>query len=256
MTNSTRARSSRWYDDVPPATFEIPCGEETHRITWRRGKLILEDHPDLRSEEILAALGGDKYACLQLLDGWRRSRSGFDHSVDNLWRGRFFGLPPAYRSRSLLAIFVHWERHWHEPEFRASRGQQVTNQVERHAYDLLRRFIEDRRRVQRHGPQVTIQVDVVAARHEPTLAGHLDGKSSHVAAELGPRWLARVWMRGRALAQGAFVVDVLGNDRGEEPLAVRAARWQTREDGSSVVVVEDAWLRTADNGDVAITWQT
>lgn len=64
------ARSQRWYAGLPAASTEIDCGAERHRITWRGGKLILEDH-DIAAEQALSALGATPPMCLQLLDAWR-----------------------------------------------------------------------------------------------------------------------------------------------------------------------------------------
>jgi hypothetical protein len=59
-----------WWTAVDPATVEVACGEEQHRISWRRGKLVLEDH-DLAAEESFVALGGDPALCLEVLRAWR-----------------------------------------------------------------------------------------------------------------------------------------------------------------------------------------
>ena len=68
------ARPRRWCDGLPSVTATIPCGGKWHRITWRRGKLVLEDH-DLLAERSLAALGAaDPPACMEVLEAWRRMR--------------------------------------------------------------------------------------------------------------------------------------------------------------------------------------
>lgn len=61
---------SEWWTAVEPATVEVACGEEQHRISWRRGKLVLDDH-DLAAEESFAALGGEPALCLEVLRAWR-----------------------------------------------------------------------------------------------------------------------------------------------------------------------------------------
>lgn len=61
---------SSWWAAVGPATVEVSCGEERHRISWRRGKLVLDDH-DLAAEESFAALGGEPALCLEVLRAWR-----------------------------------------------------------------------------------------------------------------------------------------------------------------------------------------
>jgi len=64
-------RLSHWWAGVKPVTVEVACGEDRHRISWRRGKLVLEDH-DLAAEEAFAALGGEACLCLEVLRAWRQ----------------------------------------------------------------------------------------------------------------------------------------------------------------------------------------
>ncbi|MDQ6750056.1 MAG: hypothetical protein M3Z33_04805 [Actinomycetota bacterium] len=66
-------RSAAWYEGLPTVSAGIDCGGEGHRITWRRGKLVLEDH-DILAEQSLAALGAKPPICLQVLDAWRAMR--------------------------------------------------------------------------------------------------------------------------------------------------------------------------------------
>ena len=63
--------STRWCDGIKPASVTVSCRRELHRITWRRGKLVLEDH-NLTPELALTALGGDRCECLEVLRAWGR----------------------------------------------------------------------------------------------------------------------------------------------------------------------------------------
>lgn len=65
--------ATRWFDALPAVTAEIDCGGEAHRITWRRGKLVLEDH-DVLAERSLTALGAKPPMCVEVLDAWRGMR--------------------------------------------------------------------------------------------------------------------------------------------------------------------------------------
>jgi hypothetical protein len=65
------AGEHRWFDHLPAVTAEVDCGNARHRITWRRARLVLEDH-DVLAERALVALGGEPPLCLQTLDAWRR----------------------------------------------------------------------------------------------------------------------------------------------------------------------------------------
>lgn len=73
MAHRLSARPRRWCDDLPAVTAQIDCGGGQHRITWRRGKLVLEDH-DLLAERSLLALGSDAPPCVEVLHAWRRVR--------------------------------------------------------------------------------------------------------------------------------------------------------------------------------------
>ncbi len=66
-------QAGRWYEGLPDVTAEFDCGGQRHRIVWRRGKLVLEDH-DLLAERTLIALGSEPPLCLEVLDAWRRLR--------------------------------------------------------------------------------------------------------------------------------------------------------------------------------------
>ena len=67
-------RPRRWFDGLSPVTAKIRCGGQQHRITWRRGKLVLEDH-DLLAERSLTALGSEPPLCVQVLQAWQRMRN-------------------------------------------------------------------------------------------------------------------------------------------------------------------------------------
>jgi hypothetical protein len=58
-----------WY---PTAATKIACGEERHTIQWEAGNLMAPDHADPEGERALAALGGTRYACIDVLDAWAR----------------------------------------------------------------------------------------------------------------------------------------------------------------------------------------
>ena len=65
--------AQRWFERLPAVTGEVPCGGEAHRISWRRGKLVLHDH-DVVAERSLVALGSKPPVCLEILDAWRKLR--------------------------------------------------------------------------------------------------------------------------------------------------------------------------------------
>jgi hypothetical protein len=81
---------SGWWTAVGPTTVEVACGEERHRISWRRGKLVLDDH-DLAAEESFAALGGEPALCLEILRAWRAAVD--DREVLFFWDAPRIGNP-------------------------------------------------------------------------------------------------------------------------------------------------------------------
>jgi hypothetical protein len=62
--------SPPWWVVLPPEQAEVQCGEQTHRLLWRDGRLTAPDHPDAEGELVLAALGGDRSKCLDLVESW------------------------------------------------------------------------------------------------------------------------------------------------------------------------------------------
>lgn len=66
-------KACRWYEGLADATAEFDCGGQRHRIAWRRGKLVLEDH-DLLAERSLIAFGSAPPLCVEVLDAWRWMR--------------------------------------------------------------------------------------------------------------------------------------------------------------------------------------
>jgi hypothetical protein len=61
-----------WYDSLPAADTQVPCGSGSHTVRWEAGQLALPSHPDVEAELVLAALGGDKPACVAVAETWAR----------------------------------------------------------------------------------------------------------------------------------------------------------------------------------------
>ena len=64
------AASPPWWALLPPAQTGVSCGEHTHQLRWIDGSLIALDHPDAEGERVLAALGGDRCECIDLVESW------------------------------------------------------------------------------------------------------------------------------------------------------------------------------------------
>jgi hypothetical protein len=69
---SPNAAMLPWWAALPAAAAEVSCGEQTHRLRWAEGKLTAADHPDAEGELVLAALGGDRSDCVDLVEAWGR----------------------------------------------------------------------------------------------------------------------------------------------------------------------------------------
>jgi hypothetical protein len=63
---------STWWDGLPAAEIRVECGGEQHRVRWEAGELLALDHEDADAERTLAALGGQRCACVDVLDAWAR----------------------------------------------------------------------------------------------------------------------------------------------------------------------------------------
>jgi hypothetical protein len=61
-----------WWTGLEPASLVVRCGGAAHRIRWERGELLACDHGELEDERALAALAGERCACVELLDAWHR----------------------------------------------------------------------------------------------------------------------------------------------------------------------------------------
>jgi len=60
-----------WWAGLAAAETRLDCGGQPHRLHWSAGQLTTPDHTeDLEGEQILSALGGQSYPCLDVLDLW------------------------------------------------------------------------------------------------------------------------------------------------------------------------------------------
>ena len=64
--------SPPWWALLPPADAQVSCGDAAHGLHWEDGRLTAPDHPDAEAELVLAALGGDRSRCLDLVESWGR----------------------------------------------------------------------------------------------------------------------------------------------------------------------------------------
>ncbi len=67
-----------WWYGLPSAVTTVECSGRSHRLRWRDGELVAVDHDDVTGERTLAALAGQRYHCIDLLDAWQRHRADPD----------------------------------------------------------------------------------------------------------------------------------------------------------------------------------
>jgi hypothetical protein len=66
------AAGQAWWALLPSAQAGVSCGEHSHRLIWSEGRLTAPDHPDAEGELVLAALGGERSRCMDLVEAWGR----------------------------------------------------------------------------------------------------------------------------------------------------------------------------------------
>lgn len=253
----------RWYHFVDPVGAEVACNGATHRVSWRRGKLVLEDH-DLAGERALLALGGGQAACLQALAMWTNqfsmSPEHFGQMAARLGE-RSDLAPAALAGPRELGMIINWERAWRRARYLDRQGRFVAKVVDDRALPALRDHLAEVKA--RFGARLVRGAKVVTLPGEatPTLEGRMDRVAATATASLTARWVAEVWARGAASVDGAFVLEVLAEKgRWEDGVRslVRAARWETdpRAPGTAVPVTRTATLTRPGPGDPwSIAWE-
>jgi hypothetical protein len=63
---------TEWWTGIAPAQATVECGGGRHRLHWADGRVVALDHDDPEGERALAALGGQRCTCIDLLDAWDR----------------------------------------------------------------------------------------------------------------------------------------------------------------------------------------
>lgn len=256
------AGPGRWCDRVPPATAIVDCGGERHRVTWRRGKIVLEDH-DLDAERTLVLLGGAPCACLTVLDLWRNlfswamSAEMFRQMDARLGPGSNLLAPGDLREIHELALLLTWQRRWRLSAYFSDHERLLLEQVRKRALPPLKEHVARWR--QRAGSRLLSTVDVKVARTADScrLDGSLDRVRATATASLDVWWVIRVWTQGVVTVDDAFVLEVVDAGSGADDIGVRAAMWKERTAGSGRYepVARYARLRRDDSGAWQLSWE-
>lgn len=242
---------------MEPATTEVACGGGRHRVTWRRGKLKLEDH-DLSAERTMVAFGGETPACLQVLQLWRNlhawAMSGelFRQMQSRL--GPAAPLAPGELGRvHQLGLLLTWDRAWRRSAYFSEHGRLLDERLRECALPALRthlRWWMSRRGCRRIAG---VELRVLRRGQEPEVRGEMDAVSVRATAGLGARWLVGVWARGLAVVDGAFVLEV-GPEGADGRAPARAVRWDERPGGRAVAVAAPALVARRPDGGWRLEW--
>ena len=238
---------SHWYEHVAPVSALIPCEGEQHRITWRWGKLKLDDH-DLGGERAMLSLGGEANACLRALQLWG-DQFGLRPEIMGRMRthmGDAAALMPAELDVPRKAgMALSLERAWRRSRYFDEQGRMIERQLKDVAVPALRAHLTAEKA--RVGSRMIRLATVrhVAAGRAHLVEGQMDSVSVSATAQLSSDWIVHVWARGLAVVDGAFVLEATP----EASPAVRAVRWQPSDKpGISKPAVVDATAQPAGDG--------
>lgn len=237
-------RKPRWYDAIPPATALVDCGGQHHRVTWRWGKLVLEDH-DLTAERTMLAFGGEMCPCMRVLEMWVEQFRMPVELAEHMpkWLGEHaFLAPPEFDLARSMAMFVSWERLWKFTSWLPSKQATLLSaEIKARALPPLREYLNAWKA--RTGARVVAacQAVLLPSNQPSTIDGTTDRVAMRAVAHLHARWLVDIWPRDLAVVDDAFVLD-LAEAVSADDLHVRAVRWESKGPGRWATVAARAWL--------------
>lgn len=234
----TVAPPTRWYDQVPPTTAVVPCGDQEHRVTWRRGKLVLEDH-SLTAENALLALGGQPAPCMMVLKMWRDQWVMPPEMLKEMgkWLGPNAFLAPSELDRPRMVAKVrHWERAWRHSTYITKHGNLLEEDLGRLAIEPLQRLAVAGAQQTGQGVAPVVAIRLVKRGQPISVAAGVDTGRLVVVARLGVEWIVTVWGREAAIVDDAFVVEVI-EEESPGAMVVRAAAWREESPGEGCRLV-------------------
>ncbi|MGH9225406.1 MAG: hypothetical protein ACRD2W_16850 [Acidimicrobiales bacterium] len=241
----------RWYQHVPAATAVISCEGQSHRLTWRWGKLKLDDH-DLGSERAMLVLGGVPCPCLRALGLWANL---FDMRPEQLGQMRkHMGeesalIPDEFDVPRDVGLLLNLERAWKKSRYLDKQGRLLERQVKDRALPAFRAHLTAEK--QRFGSRLirTALVKHVAAVHPARVEGRMDSVSVSATVTLSSSWVVNVWSRGLAVVDGTFIIDASGPAGSAGSVDVRAIRWRPHDREPSVAEPVIAAAKAVRSGD-------
>lgn len=234
----------------------VACSGEQHRLSWRWGSVVVEDH-DLAAERAMRALGAETPACLRILKQWRdlhtwaTSTELFAQMRGRLGPERLLA-PGALGTAHELCLLLTWERAWRGSSYTGGGHERMLSEhLQARALEPLRRHVEwwaDRFGA---GPAPNVEVELVRPGRSPRMTGGIDRFAVRAKASLGVGWVLNVWSRGLALVDGALVLDLVPSTTG---LGARAVRWEAHPDGMARPVTAAARLGRSPDGAWRLRW--
>ncbi|HEV2810533.1 MAG TPA: hypothetical protein VGV93_09095 [Acidimicrobiales bacterium] len=233
----------------------VECSGERHRISWRGGSLVLEDH-DLTAERTMRALGAETPDCLRLLKQWRDVNSWATSTELYVQMRARLGperilAPGALGERHELALLLTWERAWRALSFHAPGHERLlADQLQARAAEPLTQHLSlwSQRLGCRQLP--SIEVKLQRPGQTPRMVGAINRLTARLTVGLGVRWVLEVWARDLAVVDDGFVLEVTP---GAGPVA-RAIRWEPQSDGGARPVVGTARLGRSAGGEWRLAW--
>jgi hypothetical protein len=227
-------------------------------VTWRRGKVVLEDH-DLNAERTLLVFGGELCHCMQVLEMWvNQFRMPPDHFAHMLsWLGaKAFLVPGELAAPRQLAMVISWQRLWRKESWlRSKQADLLSAELREKAIGPLRQHVNAWK--PKTGARVVsgCQVTLVPSTQTPGVDGSTDRVAMRATARLHGQWLVDVLPRGIAVVDDAFVVE-LDQALTLDDLRVRAVRWEPKGTGTWATVAAAANVRRdqGGGGEWHLTW--
>lgn len=248
--------AQRWCDHVEPATATVECSGARHRLSWRRGHLVVEDH-DLGAERTMRALGAETPTCLRILTQWRQlhtwatSTELFAQMRSRLGDEQLLG-PGDLTVPHELGLLLTWERAWRMSSYYGEGHELLLQaQLRARAFEPVRTHLAlwADRLGYRQSPN--IEVKILRPGQDPRVVGAIDRFTARATAAFGVRWVLEVWARGLALVDDALVLGLQGSPRA---LHARAVRWEPRAGDEARPVVATVTLGRRPDGSWARSW--
>lgn len=251
------ARKGRWYDAIPEASATVDCGGAPHRVTWRRGKLVLEAH-DLTSERTMLVFGGELCQCMRVLEMWIeqfRMPPDLFLSMPNWIGENAFLVPEELALPRRLAMVLSWERAWRfESWLDSKQATLLAAELKDKALAPLRQHANAWKATTGARVVAGCQVTMVPSKQTPTVTGSTDRVALRATAQLNPRWVVDVWPKGIAVVDDAFVVEI-EEQVAVDDLRVTAVRWELTGAGTWAPVAAPARLqKAAPEGSWRLEW--